>query len=378
MFKFSSLCLFWLQRYVTKCCVKNAAADGNTAQIAVIATRYVAVFPLASIINFVHRARGQRHDELPHSYQMMLFWAGLRGAVGVALSNGFQGENAAALRTTVLVVVVLTVIMFGGTTSRMLEVMGIKVGVEEEGSSSDDESPLFGRRHEREWLARSTSGRAAWNGRAGVYGCALMTLPLWRDTDTVTFGSRWDRRNDGDLRGRRTPVRPGSTMFSAGSDEDSYSDGGEVLPMSSPVADSHPESSSYTNPSGVPLERTASRASITSLTGADWSFKAVDERYLLPLFSNSVASRSSNARRASRRAALGLGPDGANTSRDETDGEYEDETEDGGQPTARGGDFTRSVSNFFGLHDGSGRSGGPGAKGLARGTPETNQRSSPH
>ncbi len=25
---------------------------------------------------------------------MMLFWAGLRGAVGVALASGFKGENA--------------------------------------------------------------------------------------------------------------------------------------------------------------------------------------------------------------------------------------------------------------------------------------------
>lgn len=103
----------------------------------------------------------------------MLFWAGLRGAVGVALSNGFQGENAAALRTTVLVVVVLTVIMFGGTTARMLEVMGIKVGVEEEGSSSDEEgSPFLGRRQEREWLATSSdTRRSPWTaGRADVYG----------------------------------------------------------------------------------------------------------------------------------------------------------------------------------------------------------------
>lgn len=86
----------------------------------------------------------------------------------MALSNGFQGDNAAALRTTVLVVVVLTVIMFGGTTARMLEVLGIKVGIEEEGSSSEDEGPLFGRRHEREWLGSRTNG--AWTGRAEVYG----------------------------------------------------------------------------------------------------------------------------------------------------------------------------------------------------------------
>ena len=86
--------------------------------VAVVFTRYAAVFPLSEAINFFQRhARGQRTEEIPHSYQMMLFWAGLRGAVGVALAAGFKGDNAQTLRTTVLVVVVLTVVMFGGTTA---------------------------------------------------------------------------------------------------------------------------------------------------------------------------------------------------------------------------------------------------------------------
>lgn len=138
------------------------------------ATRYAAVFPLSEIINFFHRVGGQRHEELPHSYQMMLFWAGLRGAVGVALAAGFKGPNAAALRTTVLVVVVLTVIIFGGTTARMLEVLGIKVGVEEDGASSDDEE---GERAgaERLWL----NGRAPrWSGRASLYGLVPVCFGL--------------------------------------------------------------------------------------------------------------------------------------------------------------------------------------------------------
>ena len=102
----------------------------------------------------------------------MLFWAALRGAVGVALSNGFQGDNAAALRTTVLVVVVLTVIIFGGTTSRMLEVLGIKTGVEEEGSSSEEEGPsLLGGRRRDHWLDTQHDHRSSpWTGHAGVYG----------------------------------------------------------------------------------------------------------------------------------------------------------------------------------------------------------------
>ena len=101
--------------------------------VAVVFTRYAAVFPLSEMINLFHRhARGQRQEELPHSYQMMLFWAGLRGAVGVALAAGFKGDNAQSMRTTVLVVVVLTVVVFGGTTARMLEVLGIRTGVEDD------------------------------------------------------------------------------------------------------------------------------------------------------------------------------------------------------------------------------------------------------
>ncbi|EDR09356.1 uncharacterized protein LACBIDRAFT_249031, partial [Laccaria bicolor S238N-H82] len=108
--------------------------------VAVVFTRYAAVFPLSEGINlFQKHARGQRSEELPHSYQMMLFWAGLRGAVGVALAAGFKGPNAQILRTTVLVVVVLTVLFFGGTTARMLEVLGIRTGVEDDGASSSDD-----------------------------------------------------------------------------------------------------------------------------------------------------------------------------------------------------------------------------------------------
>jgi len=96
--------------------------------VGICAARWAAVFPLSKAINWFIRYRAKRRgrevaDELPGSYQAMLFWAGLRGAVGVALAAGLTGENGAALRATVLVVVVLTVIIFGGTTARMLEIL---------------------------------------------------------------------------------------------------------------------------------------------------------------------------------------------------------------------------------------------------------------
>ena len=107
--------------------------------------RYIAVFPLSKLINLVIRFRARQRgqessEELPDSYQVMLFWAGLRGAVGVALAAGLRSapDNTRALQATVLVVVVLTVIIFGGTTARMLEIMGIKTGVVEEVDSDDE------------------------------------------------------------------------------------------------------------------------------------------------------------------------------------------------------------------------------------------------
>ncbi|KAH8815644.1 Sodium/hydrogen exchanger family-domain-containing protein [Xylogone sp. PMI_703] len=109
----------------------------------ICASRWAAVFPLSRAINWFIRYRARRRgkdvaEELPYSYQAMLFWAGLRGAVGVALAAGLTGTNANAFKATVLVVVVLTVIIFGGTTARMLEILGIRTGVVEEVDSDDE------------------------------------------------------------------------------------------------------------------------------------------------------------------------------------------------------------------------------------------------
>ena len=82
--------------------------------------------------------RGQE-ERLTRSHQVMLFWAGLRGAVAFALTAGLTGPHVPAIRTTILVVVVLSVIIFGGMTSRMLEILKITIGVEEDESSGDSE-----------------------------------------------------------------------------------------------------------------------------------------------------------------------------------------------------------------------------------------------
>lgn len=111
--------------------------------VGICAARWLSVFPLSKLINYVIRLRARRRgvdapDELPWKYQAMLFWAGLRGAVGVALAAGLSGENGPALRATVLVVVVLTVIIFGGTTARMLEILDVRTGCVDDAASDDE------------------------------------------------------------------------------------------------------------------------------------------------------------------------------------------------------------------------------------------------
>ncbi|KAG0687533.1 monovalent cation:H+ antiporter, CPA1 (nhx1) [Pichia californica] len=115
--------------------------------VCICVARWAAVFPLSKFINWFSRNRKQARgltslsvlqDEIPYNYQMMQFWAGLRGAVGVALAMGLQGESKSALLATVLIVVVLTVILFGGTTAGMLEMLNIKTGCIEEDVSDDE------------------------------------------------------------------------------------------------------------------------------------------------------------------------------------------------------------------------------------------------
>ncbi|KAF2841421.1 sodium/hydrogen exchanger 8 /H(+) exchanger 8 [Patellaria atrata CBS 101060] len=170
--------------------------------VGICVARWCAVFPLSRAINWFIRYRAGRRgreaaEELPYSYQVMLFWAGLRGAVGVALAAGLTKGNGSTLRATVLVVVVLTVIIFGGTTARMLEIMGIRTGVVEE-IDSDDEFDI-------EIVTDGTYARKSGQGfghnlRPSVNGISLPSINN-NKKNTSTYSS-------GTVNGARAPSRP--------------------------------------------------------------------------------------------------------------------------------------------------------------------------
>lgn len=249
--------------------------------ISVIFVRYASVFPLSEAINLFQRhVRGQRTDEIPYSYQMMLFWAGLRGAVGVALAAGFQGENGQVLRTTVLTVVVLTVVIFGGTTARMLEILGIRTGVEDDAASSDEEDTAVVLSNR--WLDRQNA--------SGVWGRYRDDDPSGRPTHyqaELYNHHMQSARAHARSASANLPYGQASNIFSASSEEDLDSDSGEVLPLA-------------TGPHAGTSASLARSASAQQLDAEGKWFQALDERYLLPLFSNATASRTFHARRQRR------------------------------------------------------------------------------
>lgn len=273
-----------------------------------MASRYAAVFPISELINWIYHTRGQRYEELPHSYQMMLFWAGLRGAVGVALAAGITGDNADALRTTILVVVVLTVIVFGGTTARMLEVLGIRVGVEDEDASDDDDEP-WSSRHGNLALAMGPGSRrfAGQNGR-GVYPEGNDDIDLHSPVDSPYMNDMHlpgARRSSGKTLGRPTfGAGPASRSgFSTNSDE---SDDGEPLPSATQLSPG--DFQAVAGQEGGP-----SKPGMVFRDG-QW-FTALDERYLLPLFSNSVTARRHHAKKAKKASVYNVGDSGVGTPR---------------------------------------------------------------
>ncbi|GJE88999.1 sodium/hydrogen exchanger [Phanerochaete sordida] len=285
--------------------------------VAVVFTRYAAVFPLSEAINFFHRhARGQRSEELPHSYQMMLFWAGLRGAVGVALAAGFKGENAQTLRTTVLVVVVLTVLTFGGTTAYMLEVLGIRTGVEDDAASSSDEEDL----PRTGWFGYGRRGAGRWGGYTddddGYMAAQQAAAVRNRANVGIHYGNQIPRSYNHQALADNSPVATNAIFSAASSDYDSDV---EVLPLATAAAGDVP------SPGGKHASSSRATPPVAGPSDDGKWFQELDERYLLPLFSNATASRTFHARKARR--ASGLGTPGGRFS---TVGESDDEDVDEG------------------------------------------------
>ncbi|GAA5985606.1 hypothetical protein JCM11641_004988 [Rhodosporidiobolus odoratus] len=305
---------------------------------AVCIARYCAVFPISKLINIVFRARGARTDEIPHSYRVMLFWAGLRGAVGVALAQGLKGEHAVTLQTTCLVAVVLTTMLFGGTIQRMIEILGIRTGMdnEEEGDSSGDEDVVAAgggyslaalgdpldqvegaRRHSKRrsepvnayrgggGAASGGSGGAGGRGRNARYASPARDFDRDRDAyDTSGTLSPHDSPYRDAPSTRQTHSR-GSSRLNAPRFGSGTSVAGGRRSRTNSVPESDVEASSDESDELPPAAAlVAGQEGLGEGLGRVWRdgqwFQVLDEKFLIPVFSNATASRKSASKKALR------------------------------------------------------------------------------
>jgi len=339
----------------------------------------------------------------------MLFWAGLRGAVGFALSAGIEGQNAIALQTTVLVTVVLTVVVFGGTTAQMLKILGIKTGVQDdEGDSSDeDEDTTLMRLRQVKRRNQYGNGRSSRTGGSGSNSR--------RNRDRAGNGNKWnednvpltylDEEDDEDLQPisrSNTPSgsnkRRTTNQFSIADLEDldetsrRSSESSEALPSSSKNNNNSTSSTpTSSKPSFSANDFEAAKGGSASamqlldkagliIRDGQW-FQKIDERYLLPMFSNSVASRKHEARKVARKEGINAnlneegeeeGGEGVGSSRTglQSEGIKDDSNWDEVEKDAEIADDDGDESeDFFNLNQG-------GASGSKRRTPTGSRRAS--
>ena len=174
-------------------------------------------------------------------------------------------------------------IMLGGTTSGKLEMMGIRTGIDDGGGDSSTGE------EEHAWLRLGQLGRAGarWDERADA--CFNGESPggsFDRLSELRHSGRAWHISG---ISGTSAPHNLSSPTRVWSADEYD-SDGGDVLPMSR--GDRLPVAGGLRHKSEA-------------------CFHVINERHLMPLFSNAVASATFHARRANRRKGLAMERDGA-------------------------------------------------------------------
>jgi len=215
----------------------------------------------------------------------MLFWAGLRGAVGVALAAGLDDPNSSpTLKATVLIVVVLTVIIFGGTTARMLEIVGVRTGVVTDDVDSDEDE--FGDHGggdlEDSWQAVRTSQSN------GSMGRNRGSIPLETAAAVNRAGQAYplkDKSGNSPANGRSSPRVMDPFSVSDEENSDNESTASDLPPRAqqrlSPNGHSPNRSNSGT-PTGGRLARVGNILGATLDERAKW-FLEFDQNVLKPV-----------------------------------------------------------------------------------------------
>ena len=92
------------------------------------------VFPLTWIVNCFRRT-----NKISGKHQFMVWFAGLRGALAFALSIHVPTPNGGTILTTTLFIALFTVLFLGGFTTKLLQLLDIKTGLDPTLAEVDDD-----------------------------------------------------------------------------------------------------------------------------------------------------------------------------------------------------------------------------------------------
>ncbi|KNE70256.1 sodium/hydrogen exchanger 3 [Allomyces macrogynus ATCC 38327] len=299
--------------------------------VAILVARYVSVFPVAAVINWFSRWRSRRssttstgstrplHDVIPRNHQIMLWWAGLRGAVSFALALEVSSPtNAPMIQTTTLLIVIATVVIFGGTVPQALTHFNIKSQLvldalvafdSDDGmprlvpqpQTQTDEIPLFG--------GRTTAATARPRART-----ASAVVPAAPPASRATLPAPSDSDDDADRRRLLRAASPAAARLVTSDIED---DSESELPVRVQARRAQVHAATVPN-LGTPRSRQNAATAAAARWGAQedeeeeeeedtddggW-FVRIDRRYLKPMFSKRTAARANVPawRRTPRRA----------------------------------------------------------------------------
>ena len=121
--------------------------------------------------------------------QVMIWFAGLRGAIAFALSQNMPGPHKDIYETTTLGVIFFTTIICGGLTATMLSRTGMKRVPDSSGGQAGDEDD-----DSRPLLGNTDRGPGGREGRPSRGGAASGFHGWWRRVDASVmkplFGGR--------------------------------------------------------------------------------------------------------------------------------------------------------------------------------------------
>jgi sodium/hydrogen exchanger 8 len=99
--------------------------------------RIVNIFPLSFLSNLCRR------QKIPIKMQVVMWFAGLRGAIAFALSQNMPREHRSIYVSTTLLIVIFTTVVCGGLTEPMLTSMGMRTGKNDASDSDHHDAQYY-------------------------------------------------------------------------------------------------------------------------------------------------------------------------------------------------------------------------------------------